>query len=143
MEGKPMSQSIVRGNYASFWIILLMAGILVIDIWTPLGFGVWELYAVPLWLAFRISKSTPRLIWLLAGMGALFRVLEIGISRPGGILLYAWFNRSLWAAVLCATAAVLTTARKNETAVRESEERLRASEERYRLLRSEERRVGK
>ena len=105
-----MSQSIVRGNYASILIILLTAGILVIDIWTPLGFGVWELYAVPLWLAFRISKSTPRLIWLVALMGALFSVLEIGISRPGGILLYAWFNRSLWAAVLCATAAVLTTA---------------------------------
>ena len=129
-----MSQSVLQENYSSILIILLTAGILVIDIWTPLGFGVWELYAVPLWLAFRISKSTPRLIWLIAVMGALFSVLEIGISRPGGILLYAWFNRSLWAVVLCATAAVLTTARKNEAAVRESEERLRASEERYRLL---------
>jgi PAS domain S-box-containing protein len=49
-------------------------------------------------------------------------------------LLYAWFNRSLWAAILCAAAVVLTTARKNEAAVRESEERLRASEERHRLL---------
>ena len=89
---------------------------------------------MPLWLAFRISKSPPRLIWVVAVMGALFSVLEIGISRPGGILLYAWFNRSLWAAILCAAAVVLTTARKNEAAVRESEERLRASEERHRLL---------
>jgi PAS domain S-box-containing protein len=109
-------------------------GILVIDIWTPLGFGVWELYAVPLWLAFRISKSPPRLIWVVAVMGSLFSVLDIGTSRPGEILLYAWFNRSLWAAVLCAAAVVLTTARKNEAAVRQSEERLRATEERYRLL---------
>ncbi|HEX7230669.1 MAG TPA: PAS domain S-box protein, partial [Candidatus Binatia bacterium] len=129
-----MGKSILRVNYSSILIILLTLGILVIDIWTPLGFGVWELYAVPLWLAFRISSSTPRLIWLIALMGALFSVVEIGISRPGGILLYAWFNRSLWAAVLCATAAILNTARKNEAAVRESEERLRASEERYRLL---------
>jgi PAS domain S-box-containing protein len=129
-----MSQSILRRNYCSIFIILLTLGILLIDIWTPLGFGVWELYAVPLWLAFRISKSPPRLIWVVAVMGSLFSVLEIGISRPGGILLYAWFNRSLWAAILCAAAAVLTTARKNEAAVRQSEERLRASEERYRLL---------
>ena len=49
-------------------------------------------------------------------------------------MLYAWFNRSLWAVILCIAAVVLTTARKNEAAVRESEERLRASEERYRLL---------
>jgi PAS domain S-box-containing protein len=129
-----MSQSILRRNYCSIFIILLTLGILLIDIWTPLGFGIWELYAVPLWLAFRISKSPPRLIWVVAVMGALFSVLEIGISRPGGILLYAWFNRSLWAAILCAAAVVLTTARKNEAAVRESEERLRASEERHRLL---------
>src|SRR4029077_7748799 len=129
-----MSQSILQRNYSSIFIVLLTLGILVIDIWTPLGFGVWELYAVPLWLAFRISKSPPRLIWVVAVMGSLFSVLEIGISRPGGILLYAWFNRSLWAAILCAAAAVLTTARKNEAAVRQSEERLRASEERYRLL---------
>jgi len=67
-------------------------------------------------------------------MSALSSVLEIGVSRPGGVLLYAFFNRSLWAAILCAAALVLTKARKNEAAVRESEERLRASEERYRLL---------
>src|SRR4029453_8777811 len=114
-----MSQSILRRNYWSIFIILLTLGILVIDIWTPLGFGVWELYAVPLWLAFRISKSPPPLIWGVAVVGALFCVLEIGISRPGGILLYAWFNRSLWAAILCAAAVVLTTARRNEAAVRE------------------------
>jgi PAS domain S-box-containing protein len=129
-----MIQSILQRNYSSIFIILLTLGILAIDIWTPLGFGVWELYAVPLWLAFRISKSPPRLIWVVAIMGGLFSVLEIGISRPGGILLYAWFNRSLWAVILCAAAVVLTTAKKNQAAVRESEERLRASEERYRLL---------
>jgi PAS domain S-box-containing protein len=129
-----MSQSILRTNYYSIFIILLTLGILLVDIWTPLGFGVWELYAVPLWLAFRISKSPPRLIWVVAVMGSLFSVLDIGTSRPGEILLYAWFNRSLWAAVLCAAAVVLTTARKNEAAVRQSEERLRATEERYRLL---------
>ena len=129
-----MSQSILRTNYCSIFIILLTLGILLVDIWTPLGFGVWELYAVPLWLAFRISKSPPRLIWVVAVMGSLFSVLDIGTSRPGEILLYAWFNRSLWAAVLCAAAVVLTTARKNEAAVRQSEERLRATEERYRLL---------
>ncbi|MGN6720336.1 MAG: PAS domain S-box protein [Candidatus Binatia bacterium] len=129
-----MSQFILRRNDWSIFIILLTVGILLIDIWIPLGFGIWELYAVPLWLAFRMPKSTPRLIWLIAVMGALFSVLEIGVSRPGGILLYAWFNRSLWAAILCAAAVVLTTARKNEAAVRESEERLRASEERHRLL---------
>ena len=129
-----MSQFILRRNDWSIFIILLTVGILLIDIWIPLGFGIWELYAVPLWLAFRMPKSTPRLIWLVAVMGALFSVVEIGVSRPGGILLYAWFNRSLWAAILCAAAVVLTTARKNEAAVRESEERLRASEERHRLL---------
>jgi len=129
-----MSQSILQRNYCSSFIILLTVGILLIDIWVPLGFGIWELYAVPLWLAFRMSKSPPRLIWVVAVMGAFFSVAEIGISRPGGILLYAWFNRSLWAAILCAAAAVLTKARKNEAAMRESEERLRASEERYRLL---------
>src|SRR5215470_6825363 len=129
-----MSQSIFQKNYCSIFIILLTLGILAIDIWTPLGFGVWELYAVPLWLAFRMSKSPLRLIWVVAVMGSLFSVLEINISRPGGILLFAWFNRSLWAVILCAAAVVLTTARKNEAAVRESEERLRASEERYRLL---------
>lgn len=129
-----MSQSILQKNYCSIFIILLTLGILAIDIWTPLGFGIWELYAVPLWLAFRMSKSPARLIWVVAVMGALFSVLEINISRPGGILLYAWFNRTLWAAILCAAAVVLTTARKNEAAVRQSEERLRVSEERYRLL---------
>src|SRR5215470_2368738 len=129
-----MSQSILQRNYCSIFIILLTLGILVLDIVTPLGFGVWELYAVPLWLAFRMSKSPPRLIWIVAVLGSLFSLLEINISRPGGILLYAWFNRSLWAAILCAAAVVLTTARKNEAAVRQSEERLRASEERYRLL---------
>jgi PAS domain S-box-containing protein len=129
-----MSQSILQRNYSALFIILLTVGILLVDIWIPLGFGIWELYAVPLWLAFRMPNSPPRLIWLVAVMGALFSVLEIGVSRPGGILLYAWFNRSLWAAILCAAAVVLTTARKNEAAVRESEERLRASEERHRLL---------
>jgi PAS domain S-box-containing protein len=129
-----MSQSILQRNYCSIFIILLTLGILFVDIWIPLGFGIWELYAVPLWLAFRMSKSPPRLIWVVAVMGAFFSVAEIGISRPGGILLYAWFNRSLWAAILCAAAAVLTKARKNEAAMRESEERLRASEERHRLL---------
>ena len=78
-----MSQPRLRTNYCSIFIILLTLGILLVDIWTPLGFGVWELYAVPLWLAFRISKSPPRLIWVVAVMGALFSVLEIGISRPG------------------------------------------------------------
>jgi PAS domain S-box-containing protein len=129
-----MSQSILQRNYCSIFIILLTLGILLIDIWTPLGFGVWELYAVPLWLAFRMSKSPPGLIWVVAVMGSLFSVLEISVSRPGGILLYAWFNRSLWAAILCAAAVILTTARKKEAAVQQSEERLRASEERYRLL---------
>jgi PAS domain S-box-containing protein len=129
-----MSQSILQRNYCSIFIILLTLGILFVDIWIPLGFGIWELYAVPLWLAFRMSKSPPRVIWVVAVMGAFFSVVEIGISRPGGILLYAWFNRSLWAAILCAAAAVLTKARKNEAAMRESEERLRASEERHRLL---------
>lgn len=108
--------------------------ILIVDLWIPLGFGIWELYAIPLWLAFRTSNSPPRLIWAIAAMGSLFSVAEIPLSRPGGILLYAFFNRGLWALILCIAAVVLTTARKNEAAARQSEEQLRASEERYRLL---------
>src|ERR1700720_3239635 len=129
-----MSQSVLQRNYCSISIIVLTLAILLVDIWTPLGFGIWELYAIPLWLAFRMSKSPPRLIWVIAAMGALFSLVEITISRPGGILLYALFNRSLWALILCAAAVVLTNARKNQAAMRRSEERLRVSEERYRLL---------
>jgi len=129
-----MSQSILQRNYCSSFIILLTVGILLIDIWVPLGFGIWELYAVPLWLAFRMSKSPPGVIWIVAVMGSLFSIVEIAVSRPGGILVYALFNRSLWAAILCASAVILSTARKKEAAVRQSEERFRASEERYRLL---------
>jgi PAS domain S-box-containing protein len=129
-----MSQSVLQRNYCSISIIVLTLVILLVDIWTPLGFGIWELYAIPLWLAFRMSKSPPRLIWVIAAMGSLFSLVEITISRPGGILLYALFNRSLWALILCAAAVVLTNARKNQAAMRRSEERLRVSEERYRLL---------
>src|SRR4051794_41183716 len=129
-----MSHSILQKNYGSIFIILLTLGILAIDIWTPLGFGVWELYAVPVWLAYRMSQSPPRVIWVVAAMGSFFSLAEITISRPGGILLYAVFNRGLWALILCSAAVLLTRARNNETAMRRSEERLRASEERYRLL---------
>jgi PAS domain-containing protein len=129
-----MSQSILQRNYQSLFVIGLTLAILVVDIFMPLGFGIWELYAVPLWLAFRMSKSPPRLIWVVAAMGVLFSLLEIAVSRPGGILLYALFNRGLWALILCIAAVVLTTAKKNEAAARQSEERLRVSEERYRLL---------
>ena len=129
-----MSQSILQKNYCSIFIILLTLGILAIDIWTPLGFGVWELYAVPVWLAYRMSQSPPRVIWVVAAMGSFFSLAEITISRPGGILLYAFFNRGLWALILCSAAVLLTRARNNEAAMRRSEERLRASEERYRLL---------
>ena len=129
-----MSHSILQKNYSAISIIGLTLMILVVDVFVPLGFGIWELYALPLWLAFRMSKSPPRLIWIIAVMGGLFSVLEISISRPGGILLYAVFNRGLWALILCIAAVALTTARKNEAAARRSEEQLRVSEERYRLL---------
>jgi PAS domain S-box-containing protein len=126
--------SILQRNYCPILIILLTFGILVIDVRVPLGFGIWELYAVPLWLAFRMTQSPPQMIWVTAAMGSFFSLVEITISRPGGILLYAWFNRALWSFILCVAAVVLSKAKKNEAAIRESEERLRASEERYRQL---------
>lgn len=129
-----MSRSFFPRNYCSIFITGMTVMILIVDLWIPLGFGIWELYAIPLWLAFRTSNSPPRLIWAIAAMGSLFSVAEIPLSRPGGILLYAFFNRGLWALILCIAAVVLTTARKNEAAARQSEEQLRASEERYRLL---------
>src|SRR5690242_14663103 len=129
-----MRRSLSQINYCSISIILMAVAILKIDVWTPLCFGVLELYAIPLWLAFRTRRSPPGLIWVVAAMGSFFSLGEIIISRPGGILLYAWFNRGLWAFILFVAAVVLNNARKNEAAVRQSEERLRASEERYRLL---------
>ncbi|MGE5817026.1 MAG: PAS domain-containing protein [Deltaproteobacteria bacterium] len=129
-----MSRSFFQRNYCSILITGMTVVILIVDLWIPLGFGIWELYAIPLWLAFRASKSPPRLIGVIAAMGSVFSVAEIPISRPGGILLYAFFNRGLWALILCIAAVVLTTARKNEVAACQSEEQLRVSEERYRLL---------
>ena len=43
-----MSQSVLQRNYCSISIIVLTLVILLVDIWTPLGFGIWELYAIPL-----------------------------------------------------------------------------------------------
>jgi PAS domain S-box-containing protein len=129
-----MTQSNLQRNYSSIFIVLLTLAIFVLDESTPLGFGIWELYAVPLWLAFRTPKSSPRLILVIAAMGSLFTLVGVTISRPGGILVYAFFNRGLGALMLWVAGFLLTTARNNEAAARRSEEQLRVSEERYRLL---------
>ena len=107
-----MRRSLSQINYCSIFIILLTVAILQIDVWTPLGFGVWELYAIPLWLAFRMRRSPPGLIWVVAAMGSFFSLGEIIISRPGGILLYAWFNRGLWTFILFVAAVVLNNAQR-------------------------------
>ena len=129
-----MTQLNLKRNYSLILSVLLTLVIFLIDESTPLGFGIWELYAIPLWLAYRAPESKPRLLLLITAMGSLFTLVGITISRPGGILLYASFNRSLWAFILWVAALVLIKARNNEAAARRSEEQLRVSEERYRLL---------
>ncbi len=124
----------LRKNYYSIFTVLVTLIIFFIDESTPLGFGIWELYAIPLWLAFRAPESRPRLVLLIATMGSLFTLVGVMITRPGGILLYAFFNRALWALILWVAGFVLIKARNNEAAARRGEEQLRMSEERYRLL---------
>ncbi len=129
-----MTKLNLQRNYSSILSVLLTLVIFIIDESTPLGFGIWELYAIPLWLAYRAPGSRPRLVLLIAAMGSLFTLVGVAITRPGGILLYAFFNRGLWALILWVAAFVLIKATNNEAAARRSEEQLRMSEERYRLL---------
>lgn len=129
-----MTKLNLKRNYSLIFSVLLTLIIFIIDESTPLGFGIWEFYAIPLWLAYRAPESKPRLLLLITAMGSLFTLVGVAISRPGGILLYAFFNRSLWALILWVAGLVLIKARNNEAAARRTEEQLRMSEERYRLL---------
>ena len=127
-----MTTSHLQRNYYSIFVILLTAMIFVLDLQTPFGFAVWQLYAVPLWLAF--DATEPRLISIIATMSSIFAFGEVFMPRPNSMWSYAIFNRGLWTLVIWVAAFLMIRARTNEAAARRSEEQLRLSEERYRLL---------
>ncbi|HJU05570.1 MAG TPA: PAS domain S-box protein [Nitrospiraceae bacterium] len=96
--------------------LLLIAGIFLADLWTPLGWAVWMLYVLPLWLHAKISPH--RSLIPLAAVCCLLTVVGFIFSPSGVSSLLAGANRGLGMIVLGVATAWLVRSRRAEEALR-------------------------
>jgi PAS domain S-box-containing protein len=107
------------------YIIASTAVVFYLDIITPLGFMIWILYFIPLFLTLYVRwRYAP---FLAAGVFIILIGTSYFLSPPDISLFYALANRVFFSLMLCVSAVLIWRYNRNV-------EMLLASEERYRYL---------
>ncbi len=100
-----------------------VAGIFMLDVFTPLGFVVWMLYLLPLWLSVRLSQLRPSSVWWVGAASVILVVAGFWLA-PSGI--FPWIsvaNRATGIIVIGLNTVLLQRLiRQRETILRNEEE---------------------
>ena len=111
-------------RFPLLWIAILIAGILVLDWWTPRSWAVWILYLLPLYAAYWIpQRHTPL---YLAAICSILTVIGRLLSAPEIAVPIAIFNCSAIIAVFCVTGFLVMNRKLAEETLRHGEQWNRA-----------------
>jgi PAS domain S-box-containing protein len=119
------AHSVARHLFANVLLVGGMAGIFLLDVVTPLGFTVWMLYLLPLWLVARHQTERSPSLWWTAGASMLLTIAGFWLSPAGGSPWLAGINRSIGILVLGLSTLFLCQLIGQREAIRRNEEELR------------------
>lgn len=104
----------------------LTAGIFLLDVYAPLGMGIWLLYCLPLWLVSESADARPGHAYAFTGLCTLLVACGPFVSPPGSPVAIAVVNRSLGIAFLWVFCFLFLEKNKKEHHLWLKEERTRS-----------------
>lgn len=102
--------------------LIIACGIFILDIQVPIGYAVYLLYLIPIFLT--APALEPLSVLFLPAIGTVLTIASYFLEPPGGDLTRAMINRGLGIFALWAISFIIMMRRKAEDALRESRQQL-------------------